>query len=373
MREISMRNVASMALAAFMAACGGGGGGGGTPPPVRAQAPSYDVIAEVLNGGPSGTVTFRKLDGSVISTHTVCRVSGKRAAAITPDGYVRIRCSLDPTVLEFNPTNWLAAPVAIREDTLIPQGYLAIISYGPNGEEFYNKTVFEAVSGKPIDTFFRVSGSSGQRIAQDLIVLPNYMIATKIVYSDDRKKAYLLASDGSSNNAVYEIDLGTFAIRQIVTDDKLIWDIELNGTHLVYTRIRPATQPLDDMLIVDIATGQVVRSFDFGCPFPGTIDFGGKIVQAGANLIVGSGRCHHVFRKADYALTLWDYPRVNVGPQTIIVNVIPEFYDGTQLWNTYQLQLEFSIAAYDVSTWLSDSTPKVFVPGTLGNLVHLVH
>jgi hypothetical protein len=372
-------------LFTLIVACGGGAGGGVATTPalaLRAQAPAYDLIAEVTVGRPNSTVAFRRLDGSVIATHSVCpAVVGARGIAVTSDGYVRIRCSRDTatnssTVFEFDPANWSAAPQAVSDDLVAPQALGAIISFGPNGEEFYNKTVFEPGTGKPIETLFRIAGNVGQRVASDILVLPNNMLAMKIIYASDKAKAYILASDGSANNSIFEIDLTTFATALIRSESYLIHDIALNGTELVYTRQQlSSSQPLDDMVVISLSSRQIVRTFDFTCPNDssapaGGVDFGGRIVLTPDSLVVGSALCHQVFTRSNYAVSKWNYPIVN----SSFVNQIPQVFAGNLLWATYQLgSLQSYITAHDIAIWLADETPRVFVPGTLGDLVHIVH
>ena len=88
--------VFSVAGLVLVAACGGGGGAETSTPPLiaRAEAPAYDVIAEVKSGSTNSIVTFRKLDGTVIATHKVCAFlpvdanAATTVSATTTDGYV---------------------------------------------------------------------------------------------------------------------------------------------------------------------------------------------------------------------------------------------------------------------------------------------
>lgn len=377
--------VFSVAGLVLVAACGGGGGAGTSTPPLiaRAEAPAYDVIAEVKSGSTNSIVTFRKLDGTVIATHKVCAFlpvdanAATTVSATTTDGYVRVRCpstaeSKLALVIEFNPGNWAAPPIAVNDDAFAVQAFPAIISYGPNGLEFYNK------NGPSTNyILFRVSGSLGQRIAQDIFTLPTFMQPEKLIYSDDRKTAYLLATERLSytGDAVFEIDLATFTTKKIVAEASLINDIAINGTDLVYSRSPNTGQPSGNMIVVNAASKQVTRRFKFDCPsdrnFNSRQDFGGKIVLTNDSLIVGAGRCYPIFNRVDYSLTYWNFPTISQDVFNIVY--IPQTFDGKFLWSTYQLGTTQAIVAYDPSTWLVDSTPKVFVPATGGQIVRMVH
>lgn len=374
----------AIALVSCLSSCGGGGGGGTAgpaAPSARAEAPHYNVVG-ILEwvAFPQTKVSFAKTDGTILATHsTAC---GIRTAgfAVTSDGYVRVRCSRDSTngpskVLEFDPSDWTKAPVEVVDELLNVQALNAVVAYSPNGEEFYNRTVFSQPSGQPVDTLFLISkNAAGTRISQDVLTAPGNAIIFKVIFTSDNKNAYVLATTGTSSY-VYELDLASKVTKQLVNEVELISDIAINGSHLLYTRIQNAVgQAREDMVVVDRATATVVISYDFSCPndalFSGINDFGGKIVVAGNQIVVGSGVCYEVFDKSTYALRKIDY-QIAAG---FLVNEIPYLFDGTQLWATRQSNAVLNIVAYSQASWQSTDAPSVtIVPSILPFLFPLSH